>query len=158
MESLNPNIVLVGLNISRKIERSFGNFHPLYSTAHDYKLRHALQGTNLWGAYMTDIIKDFEEIVSGNLMTFLRNNPDFTQENIRIFKQELHDIGSSKPILIALGRDTYNLLSRNLRNKFKIFHVTHYSAPISKENLREEFQVIINKIKIIIKKNLDLFL
>jgi len=44
---------------------SFGKFHPNYSTAHNYKLRYALHETNLSGAYMTDVIKDFEEKASG---------------------------------------------------------------------------------------------
>ncbi len=144
LKTLNPNIVLVGLNISRKVDRPFGNFHPNYSTAHDYKTRFALQGTPLWGAYMTDIIKDFEEKVSGKIMSFLRNNPDFTEENIASFKQELCYIGASKPILIALGKDSYKILSKNFRDEFRIYCVTHYSAySISKEKLREEFLAII---------------
>jgi len=144
LETLNPNIVLVGLNISKKIDRSFGNFHPNYSTGHDYKLRYALHETPFYGAYMTDVIKDFEEKASGRMMSFIRKNPDFVQENIISFKQELCDIGSSKPILIALGKDCYEILNKNL--EYKIFKVTHYSAPISKEKLREEFRDIISKI------------
>ena len=81
---------------------------------------------------MTDVIKDFEEKASGRMMSFIRKNPDFIQENIISFKQELHDIGSSKPILIALGKDCYEILNKNLEDEYKIFKVTHYSAPINK--------------------------
>lgn len=29
LNTLNPNIILVGLNISERIDRVFGNFHPI---------------------------------------------------------------------------------------------------------------------------------
>ncbi len=138
LKTLKPNIVLVALNISRKVDRPFSNFHPNHSTAQDYKTRYALQGTPLWGAYMTDIIKDFEEKGSKNLLSFLRKNPDFTKENISSFKQELRDIGALNPILIALGKDSYDILQKNLKDEFRILRVTHYSHFISKEKLREE--------------------
>ncbi len=94
---------------------------------------------------MTDIIKDFEEKVSGKLMKFLQENPDFTRENITSFRQELRYIGASKPTLIALGNDSHKILSKNLNDEFRILKVTHYSASISKENLREEFLVLLYK-------------
>jgi hypothetical protein len=141
---LNPNVVLVGLNISKPIEKPFANFHPEYLHANDYKLRYALKGTPFWGAYMTDIIKDFAEKVSGNLMKYLKNNKDFEKENIAAFEQELIHIGSDKPILIALGSDSYTILKRNLGDKYRIYKVTHYSAfTITKEKLRTEVESLI---------------
>jgi hypothetical protein len=141
---LNPNVVLVGLNISKPIKKPFTNFHPEYLHANDYKLRYALKGTPFWGAYMTDIIKDFEEKVSGTLMKFLRNNKDFEKEHIAAFEQELIDIGSDKPIIIAFGNDSYTILKRNLGDKYRIYKVTHYSAfTITKEKLRIEVDKLI---------------
>ena len=145
LDKLNVNIILVGLNISKKIDRPFGNFHPNYSTAHDYKIRYALKDTIFEGAYMTDIIKDFEEKVSGRLINYLSNNPDFLQENLLSFSNELKDIGSVNPIIIAFGNDCYNILNSNLKDKFTIYKVSHYSACISKETLRIEFEDIIKK-------------
>lgn len=43
LATLDPDTVLVALNISRPVERSFGNFHPDYPEAQDYKLRYALR-------------------------------------------------------------------------------------------------------------------
>jgi hypothetical protein len=141
---LNPNVVLVGLNISKPIEKSFANFHSDSPHANDYKLRYALKGTPFWGAYMTDIIKDFEEKVSGNLMKYLKNNKDFEKKHIAAFEQELIDIGSDKPILIALGNDSYTILKRNLGDKYRIYKVTHYShRPNTKEKLRTEVESLI---------------
>ena len=146
INKLNVNIILVGLNISKKIDIPFSNFHPNYSTAHDYKIRYALKDTMFYGAYMTDIIKDFEEKVSEKLMKYLKNNPTFLQENILSFENELIDIGSTNPILIAFGHDCYKILNNNFKDKYRIYKVSHYSSCISKEKLRIEFQDIIVKI------------
>jgi len=141
---LKPNIIFVGLNISQKITKPFGNFHSESSTSHDYKIRYALKDTQFWGAYMTDIIKDFEEKISGNLIKFVNKNPIFLQENIKAFEEELLFIDSNNPIIIAFGNDCYKILNRHLKNKYKIYKVSHYSSCISKEKLRIE---IINIIK-----------
>lgn len=142
----NPNIILVGLNISEKIKRPFGNFHSENSSAHDYKIRYAVKDTIIWGSYMTDIIKDFEEKVSNNLMKYLRDNPEFLKENINSFEDELKYIGSNNTILIAFGNDCYKLLIDNFKNKYPVYKVSHYSSCISKEKLRDEFSEIIQKI------------
>jgi hypothetical protein len=147
LDMLNPNIILVGLNISEKIERVFGNFHPDKKTAQDYKTRFALYGTIFWGAYMTDIIKSYEEKISCNVMKYLSKNKDFEEKNIMIFEQELMDIGSQNPIIIAFGNDTYNILKRNLKEKYKIHKVPHYSALIKLDNFNLAFRELENKIK-----------
>ena len=144
---LNPNIILVGLNISEKILRTFGNFHPDKTSAQDYKTRFALQGSMFWGAYMTDIIKSYEEKISGNLMKYLSKNKDFEKENINIFEKELVDIGSQNTIIVAFGNDSYNILKRNLKDRYTIYKVPHYSAFIKLDLLRLAFADLENKIK-----------
>ena len=84
---LNPNIILVGLNISGSIENEFSNFHPISKTAHDYKIRYALEDTVFWGSYMTDIIKDYEEMISGKVMSYLSKNKSFEEKNIELFEE-----------------------------------------------------------------------
>ena len=138
LKTLNPNIILVGLNISKHIPKNFSNFHPDYSSAQDYKTRYALKNTMFWGAYMTDIIKDFEEKVSGNMMKYLSKNKTFEKENILKFEEELVDIGSKSPIIIAFGNDSYKILHRNIK-KYKIYKVSHYSSFINKDKYRDEF-------------------
>jgi len=145
---LNPNIILVELNISEKIERVFGNFHPDKTTAQDYKTRFALHGSMFWGAYMTDIIKSYEEKISGNVMKYLRENKDFEKENIKKFEEELLDIGSQNAIIIAFGNDSYTILKRNLKDKYRIYKVPHYSAFIQLDTLRQAFTDLENMIKL----------
>jgi hypothetical protein len=147
LDLLNPNIILVGLNISEKILRTFGNFHPDKMSAQDYKTRFALQGTMFWGAYMTDIIKSYEEKISGNLMKYLSINKEFEKENIKIFEQELLDIGSQNTILVAFGNDSYNILKRNLKDKYTIYKVPHYSAFIKLDSFRLAFTDLEKNIK-----------
>jgi len=141
--NLNPNLVLIGLNISRPIETPLANFHDPRPQAMDYKIRYAFKNSPYWGAYMTDIIKDFEQKVSGKMMSYLRANKSFEEKNIRIFRDELADIGSNKPKLVAFGRDAYEILCRNFSHEFKIFRIPHYSNYQAKEKYREEVKTIL---------------
>jgi hypothetical protein len=143
LEQLKPDIVFAGLNISRPIQRPLGNFHDGRASSMDYKIRYALKGTPLWGAYMTDVIKDFEQKVAGEMMSYLRKNKRFERDNLDLFKAELRDLGANQPTLIALGRDAFKVLSRNLAGNYDIWKVPHYSNYTSKEIYREEIAAII---------------
>ena len=143
LPTLNPNIALVALNISRgDITLPFGNFHDARSEATDYKIRYATNDTPLWGAYMTDIIKDFEEKISGKVKSYLRENRDFEKENVDFFVQELSDIGATNPTLIAFGNESYDILKRNLNNEFKIHKIPHYANYSSKEKYRMQIKEV----------------
>jgi hypothetical protein len=50
----------------KMIKHKNQNFHPTYSTAYDYKIRYTVKDLIFSGAHMTDIIKDYEEDMSGN--------------------------------------------------------------------------------------------
>jgi gas vesicle protein len=146
VNNLKMNIVFVGLNISQKIEGTFANFHSISTKAKDYKIRYAIQGTCLEGGYMTDIIKDFEQKVSGNVRKYVNNNKDFLEENIDRFKEELKDIGSKDPIIITFGNDAYNILKKNIKSK-KIYKITHYSHFINKENYKKKMEELLVELR-----------
>lgn len=133
---LHGNSILLELNISRRIERPFGNFHDPRPTATDFKIRYALKDTSYWGSYMTDIVKDFEEKVSGRVMSFLRSNKDFEQDNIRTLRKEIELLGFSNPVLVTFGKDAEKIAKRNLGKEFRIFGIPHYANYISKEDYR----------------------
>ena len=143
LRQLNPSIVLVGLNISRRIQFSLGNFHDGRPMSMDYKIRYALKGTVLWGGYMTDIVKDFEQKASGKMMTYLRDNTGFEKENVKIFENELKDLRVDQPILIAFGRDAFEVLNRNLGRTYDIWRIPHYSNYVSKELYREQILAVL---------------
>ena len=101
LQQLNPNMILVWLNISRgQIEIPLANFHSAWSRAMDFKIRYAFKGSPFWGAYMTDIIKDFDQKASGKVMSYLRTNKSFEKENVKIFREELKDLGVGNPTII----------------------------------------------------------
>lgn len=144
---LNPKFILVGLNISRAdIEKPLANFHSSNSRAQDYKIRYAIKDTLLWGAYMTDVIKDFNEVNSGKLVTYLKKNKQFELDNIQVFNQEIEDLGVTNPILVALGDAAYDILARNI-TKYKVLKIKHYSHYMSKEKYREEVITLLESLK-----------
>ena len=71
---------------------------------------------------------------------YLKQNKEYEQENIRLFEQELLDIGATNPTLIAFGNDVHNILTRNLKDKYKILKVPHYAHFINKDTYREIVQ------------------
>ena len=144
VDMLNPNIIMVGLNISRRIDLAFGNFHDGRSISQDYKLRYALKATKLWGAYMTDIIKDFEHKISGEVQKYLKANPDFEYTNVELFRQEISQIKAVNPTLIAFGNMAYNILLKHFAKDYHIIKIPHYSMQISKEGYKTEVDGILS--------------
>lgn len=137
LETLNPNVIMVGLNFSRSVNKQkFSNFHDTSTQGQDYKIRYAFRETPFYGAYMTDIIKDFEEKISGNVLKYLKLNKDFELQNIKLFEQEVSDLKVSDPLIIAFGNITFDLLTKHFGHKFRIKKVMHYSQQISKENYK----------------------
>jgi hypothetical protein len=145
IKTLHTKYVLVALNISRSIDESFANFHSENSSATDYKTRYALKDTPLWGAYMTDIIKDFEEVASGKMMKFIKDNSGFEKQNISSFLNELTYIKAESPILVAIGNDAFNILNKNVATTFKIIKIPHYANYTSKEAYREKVLDVLDK-------------
>jgi hypothetical protein len=147
LEVLNPNVVMVGLNFSRTIERkAFVNFHDKRPQGQDYKIRYAFRDTEFYGAYMTDIIKDFEEKISGNVLLYLKGNKEFELNNVKLFEQEIKDLKCSDPLIIAFGNITYDLLNKHFIEKYRIKKVMHYSQQISKENYKATvWKTLLNK-------------
>lgn len=142
---LNPHFILVGLNISRRIETPLANFHDARPQAMDFKVRFALKGSLLWGAYMTDIIKGFEQKVSGKMMAHLKRNPRFEEQNAKRFRAEVSDLGVESPAIFAFGCDAHRILCRNFMGKYRIHLLPHYSNYGSKEKYRDEVSAVLKE-------------
>lgn len=142
LTQLNPNVVMVGLNLSRsiKFERPFQNFHDNNPHGNDFKIRYAFENTQYYGAYMTDIIKNLEMVSSKEVLVYLKKHPEIIAQNITDFQEELELIGANKPVILAFGSDAYKILKENLDSSFYSYLVrlTHYSHQISKENYKKE--------------------
>jgi hypothetical protein len=118
-----PHYVLVGLNLSKSVEYTWGNFHH---SPRDAKLGYAISRTKYRGAYMTDIIKRIIEPNSAELMKSLTEKEK--RKHVQKFENELRSLGCKNRMIIALGGDTYKLLCKYLGPGFKIKQVMHYSA------------------------------
>ena len=134
LDTLNTNYVFVGLKAApnhgnyNADEHDWHCFHSAYFRQNDYKLRYALADTKFWGSYITDIIKEPEEIDSPK---------NFITKNIKLFEEELKLLGEN-PTLIAMGAETYDILNKYLGKKYKICNILSYAYRISKEKYREE--------------------
>jgi len=148
LDVLHTDIVMIGLNVSRDVnfDRPFRNFHDPSPDANDFKIRYAFQDTYYCGAYMTDLIKNTMIKSSRELLVYLRSNKLELQENIYNLQYELDDINASKPLILAFGQDTFNLLAKFLPrgNYSNLIKLTHYSHYISKEDYKEN---VLNQIR-----------
>jgi len=140
LNQLNNNIIMVGLNFSRPLipTEPFKNFHDLNPSANDFKIRYAFKNTKFYGAYMTDIIKNLEMKDSNDVKSLLKSKKALIVRNIEAFIEELKDLEAKKPIILAFGSETYNILLNNLGSEqySKVIKLTHYSHQISKENYK----------------------
>ena len=138
---LKTNVLMVGLNLSRfTISEPFRNFHDPSPRGQDYKIRFAFRDTEYYGAYMTDIIKGVVEVDSKNIPKHLKENPVVLADSLKIFRQELRDLGADSPLILAFGRIAYDIIKENLSSAEygKLIRLTHYSHQISKEKYREK--------------------
>jgi len=129
ISSLHTNFVLVGLNISRDdvSDKPWRNFHSYNPRANDYKIRLMLEGTKLWGSYMTDIFKNFPEPNSSKVKAYCRKNPDQLESQVEAFREEMKFVCDNQTTLIAFGGVTFEILEANFKNDFKIQKVLHYA-------------------------------
>lgn len=138
-KKLNDKYVFVGLNVSRTPENEpWKNFHSSDSRQNDFKLRYALKDTKFWGSYITDIIKNHEEVKSTTVQEDLKKDPKIIEKHINAFKEELSVLSDKQPIIIAMGNATYNILKKNLDDGYCIVKIWHYSYRVSKEKYREK--------------------
>jgi len=143
LKILEPNIVMVALNFAREttnFKQPFMNFHDSNPYGQDYKIRYAFEDTPYYGAYMTDIIKNYPEVDSNKVFQNLKKNPNKVKENIDFFEKELNFICSEKPLILAFGTQAFEILEKNLdKSKYtKLVKITHYSHQIGKEKYRKD--------------------
>lgn len=130
LDELQNDYVLVALNFSTDIAektnwQEFDNFH---SGKTDWKIRHALIGSPLWGCYMTDFLKNFPHLKARDAkkeMEKAENREKYAQ-NVSDFKTELSILGGENSTLIAFGREAEYFLQKEFPDK-KIVYVPHYA-------------------------------
>jgi hypothetical protein len=140
LETLNPNIVLLGLNAASRTIASepWVNFHDSRSVANDFKIRFALEETPYWGAYMTDVLVGLHQTDSATVSRWITCNPVGVDRQIARLERELIDIGAVDPLLVAFGGVAYDVLRVHLAKKYRLVKIPHYAHQISKEQYREK--------------------
>ena len=74
-----------------------------------------------------------------DIKKYLKEHPETIQHNLRTFREEMHDLKATAPIILAFGRNAHEILSANLnKNEYlKLIKLTHYSHHIGKEAYKE---------------------
>lgn len=107
---INPQYMLVSLNTSKDVnnkDASWQNFHFTERTSNDANILKILTGTDFFGAYMTDLIKDFVEGSSDVVLKELTglDRTDDNKENLRSslkkFQIELNCIKPKRIIIFG---------------------------------------------------------
>jgi hypothetical protein len=155
LDKLNPSIIMVGLNWSGSglNDRVFfcNNFHDASPNAQDYKIRYVFQETDYYGAYMTNIIKNFWEKNARVVETYLKYHPEFENQNLEYFENELHDLKCTHPTIIEFGNfPIYGRLEKYLKEhcfgEYTLKKIRHYSdRHIGTKEYRDEVLEILSK-------------
>lgn len=146
-DKLNDQYVFVGLNVSSTPEdEPWRNFHSDSPCQKDFKLRFALKDTIFWGSYITDIIKDCPLKTSSDVKRYLKTNPQKIMESLQTFKEELNILSDEKPVIIAMGNASFDILDKNLTGYDNIKKIKHYAYPSSKEKYKEDVLSILKSI------------
>ena len=151
VKELNDKYVFVALNGAEhdSEKRIWGNFHSSdKKRENDFKLRYALQGTKLWGSYITD----FMLITKTNSKEVIEEYNSLSQKekenNIKRLQNEI-DIINKDAVIIAIGKDARKLIdeSGEFKNN-KIYDIPHYSARNynNKEDYKKDVSEIIKGI------------
>ena len=144
---LRPQYVFVGLNRANGVASKgpLAMFHSERPTAKDYKLRHALFGTEFWGGYITDVLHDMVGVNSGAIMRAFRADRDLAERQIADFWTEIEDVERvcglpGKPLLIAMGGAAFSVLKQAQRNGqlvgYDAIKISHYSMYGGQEDYR----------------------
>ncbi len=142
LDILRNDAVMLGLNVSGDMPEPapFRNFHYA-GKCQDYKTRYAVAGTEYWGAYMTDLIKDVPMLQAKDLMRYLREHPSVVRENVARLLAEFSDLGADRPTVLTFGLDVFRLVDRWFprHKRGRLIGLRHYSDHISQLQYRQEF-------------------
>lgn len=132
LDTLHNNFVVVGLNPSTEISKlkdHEGEWVNYHAGKNDYKLRHAFEGTPIWGAYMTDFYPNHFASTEDKLVV---NDKD-TNVGVLELKRELEILGGN-PILIALGTEAYKQLNKYFSEYYEIYKISNHGRWAPKDS------------------------
>jgi hypothetical protein len=127
-ESLHSNYVIIGLNISKKVE-TWKNFRE---GIHDRKVKYAFNSVkHIRGAYMTDLIKEVQ-VDSSVLLNKINNGEIEVKNHVDHLIKEFQAIKittNSKFIIFGnVARELYDEYFEKHFPENKVYYLKHYSA------------------------------
>ena len=140
LAQIHTKYILIGLNVSRSLIRGpLANFHDDSRFSQDYKLRYALNDSALWGAYITDIFKDVEEVDSTKIMKFMNVNYEIVDHHIKKLQLEIADVSRNEDTkIVAIGGASYSVLKKYFSKSHEVLKIRHYANRMQLESYREE--------------------
>lgn len=123
LDVLHAEVVVVALN--RGSKRAAGgppNFHTSVKS-NDHILGEAFRGTAVWGAYMTDLVKD---VFDPNASQAVPAASDFDA-----LLAEVHALGATSPTLLVLGKQAHDFVQQLALERGypgKVVLLPHYSG------------------------------
>jgi len=130
---LKASVVMIGLNVSKAIPKTWQNFH---GGDHARKLMFAFNDSPYRGAYMTDIIKGEVESKAGRLLARLKDGSIDVQKHIDAFRTEMFDVGAREhSLFILFGKDVAQFFTSHLAgiyaNHVSCAHYSNYGKGFS---------------------------
>jgi hypothetical protein len=125
-ERLHAKVVVVALNISKELEESWSNFR---GGKHDRKLKELLNKSSAKGAYMTDLIKSYNEPDSFKVSKRIKDS-EFLEAHLDDFKDEMQTVGANKDtIFLLFGSQVRDVFEKHLRQDYPNYvSCIHYSS------------------------------
>jgi hypothetical protein len=106
---------MVGLNISKPVNKCWSNFRSRHRGANDRKLMYAFNWSPYRGAYMTDLLKGIIQPNSALIMRDIRSGEIDMIREISKFRGEMQMLGAGKDTLFVLwGGKTSKLFKEHL--------------------------------------------
>ena len=128
LKKLKTNIIVLGVNISRDLERGdFSNVHDGRSKSTDNRLYKALEGTDVYGAYFTDLYKSHVNGKSKEVFEHFNGHPEEQKKQFESLKEEIDFVSDGGDPLIIVCSKCQNENQNELLKHFRKFceHVGH---------------------------------
>jgi hypothetical protein len=125
--ALRADIVVIALNPATRgtIPADWAAFHD---SANDGRLALALHGTGAEGAYMTDLVNDWNQSVSSTVSAVLAKDPRLAAHHVGRLHTELSDLGTSPKVLVCCGGVVYKHVRAHWPDcRDRISGITHYA-------------------------------
>lgn len=106
LKDLHVDVIFLGINISRPLEKAFANFHDGRRGSQDGNLMNAVKETKYYGSYITDLYKDYVEVDGASALSHFKNHPEEEKDQFdRLYQEIITVCGDITPRFVLLKRD-----------------------------------------------------